>query len=251
MSALSKFILNLLPSFLEQKLRNFYYENKISKVKESEEPDLSIVSRLVKNGDTCLDIGANFGLYTRFLSQYVGDSGKIHAFEPIEKTFQSLSNNVRKLKLKNTEVHNIALSDKNGEASMIIPEYEDGGENTYEARIIDGHADKAETVSCQRLDDFIGSNISPAFIKIDVEGHEISVLKGGKNCIEKNRPILLIEINGGIHKSNENAIEIVSFLSDFEYSAYTRKNNDLVKVTEDPEGFNYFFLTDKQAEELS
>ncbi|MGL5804752.1 MAG: FkbM family methyltransferase [Xenococcaceae cyanobacterium] len=65
--------------------------------------------KLVENGDVVLDIGANKGQYTVLFSHLVGPEGKVHAFEPIEPTYQRLSYNVRTKKRFNNVDLNLIL----------------------------------------------------------------------------------------------------------------------------------------------
>lgn len=252
MSKLTDSILKWLPESLQQKIRNRYYEIKISNIKEEDEEDLVIVSKLVNPGDHVLDIGSNYGLYCKFLSVYAGDHGKVMAFEPIKKTFLSLRNNLNHLNISNVEAFNIALSDYDGEAVMQIPEYDKGGENLYEARIITEDSIKnSEKVKAAKLDTILPENFSFSFLKIDVEGHEMNVLKGAAHSIKKNKPVMLIEINGGINEQNINSTSIVDFLAKLNYKVFIRKENKLREVHEKSDGFNFFFLTDEHVSRYS
>ena len=252
MSKLTDVFLKLLPETIQQKVRNRYYEIKISKIKEDDEEDLVLVSKLVNPGDHVLDIGSNYGLYCKFLSAYTGKGGKVMAFEPIKKTFLSLRNNIKYLNISNVDIFNIALSDQDGEAVMQIPEYDKGGENLYEARIVNDVSIKnLEKIKVAKLDTILPENFSFSFIKIDVEGHEMNVLKGAEHSIKKNRPVMLIEINGGINERNLNSKAIVDFLSKLNYKAFLRKENKIQEVIEKSDGFNFFFLTDEHVKKFA
>jgi FkbM family methyltransferase len=244
MSKVKDNVFNLLPKGIQQKIRNKYYEVKISKATEKDEADLLVVSKILKHGQTAIDIGANYGLYTKHLSSYVGNAGTVLSFEPIAKTFSSLQHNVKALKLHNVKLYNCALSDKKGKANMYIPDYKDGGENLYEASL-SSHMDSpnSESVEINVLDEIIGKNEGIDFLKIDVEGHEMNVLKGSLSTIERCVPLMLIEINGGIHTENQQALDILSLLKSWHYTPYKRSGSSLVKLTKKDDGFNYFFLT--------
>ena len=242
MSKITNIFLHLLPENWQQKVRNKYYENKISKVLSTEEPDLFVVKAIIKEGQTVVDIGANFGMYTRFLSEYTGNSGKVISFEPIKRSFLSLRHNVNFLQLQNVDVYQFALSDEEKMVKMEIPDYNEGGENLYEARISkDTGGKNVEMVKTKILDKVL-ANRKIHFIKIDVEGHELNVLKGALEILEKQKPVLLVEINGGIKAGNENARQIAELLLQFGYRPFRRFDQRLRRIEGDDDGFNYFFL---------
>ena len=101
-----------------------------------DEAELGAVGLTVKPGQTVMDIGANFGLFTRFLSEAVGSEGKVFSFEPTDDMFAVLENNVKHFGFTNAKVSKVALSDTTGEAEIHIPRREDGTLNHYEASIV-------------------------------------------------------------------------------------------------------------------
>jgi FkbM family methyltransferase len=145
-----------------------------------------------KEGTDILDIGANIGYNSLMFSDY----GPVHAFEPLFHKVVTL--NVENNKLThNIHIYPCALSDKEHTVDMYFPivDKKDGLRNYGGSSICKGHWTDESTkteVKCYRLDD-IYSGI-PSVIKIDVEGHELEVLKGAENTIKKYMPTLLIEI---------------------------------------------------------
>ena len=244
-------IIQYFPTSFQDLIRKKYYAVKFKKADIQEEKELVLLSKLIRKGDVLADIGANYGLYTKFLSMFAGENGQVHSFEPIAKTFTVLNNNIQTLALKNVRAHHCALSDSDGKATMEVPSYSDGGENLYEARISESTEPSSEVVHLSVFDELMGPDTSFHFIKCDVEGHEINVLKGAKEHLKNDQPLLLIEINGGIKKENENAQVILSFLSSFDYSPYKIKDGRLVAVNEPDNYFNYFFLTPAHEKEFS
>jgi FkbM family methyltransferase len=99
------------------------------------ERDAVIAKSLISPGDSVLDIGANIGQYSRFLSHCVGPTGRVYAFEPIPETFDFLSNNIRRRGLSNVEPLNFALSDTEKTRTMVIPTYRWGSECWYDVRV--------------------------------------------------------------------------------------------------------------------
>lgn len=149
---------------------------------------------LLRPGDTVLDIGANFGVFTKLFSELAGPSGEVIAFEPIPETFRTLSAGVELLKLQNVKTLNKAVSDHVGTALMEVPQYsETMGENLYESHIVNS-SDAPNTYSVQTvtIDSLQLSKVD--FIKIDVEGHELQVLRGGRETIQRLHPTLMVEV---------------------------------------------------------
>jgi FkbM family methyltransferase len=165
-----------------------------------------MLDRLVDPSRAAIDVGANAGIYAGRLAQLVP---KVHAFEPIPQLAENLA-----LKTPNNVViHRIALSNRTGYAELRIPMRKGVEENSLttmeEHNQLQGD-DAIRTVKCEvdRLDNIIREPVG--FIKIDVEGHEISVLEGAIATIRANRPVLLVE---SVQDHNPDAPEnILQFL---------------------------------------
>jgi FkbM family methyltransferase len=147
------------------------------------EPDSLICRDYVKPGDSVLDIGANIGTYTKLLSDLVGINGYVYSFEPIPETFDYLQHNVGGL--RNVGVYPFAVSAHSGRAYMRIP-----AGNFYQAHL----SQSGIGVRLVALDDFVDS-IPPSFIKCDVEGHELEVIRGAQKLIQRCHPTWLMEIS--------------------------------------------------------
>ena len=152
----------MLPENTLQLIKKVYYPYILRSISENDEVDLKVVRHLVNPGDYVVDIGANIGIYTKFLSELVGSHGRVYSIEPIPFTFEILCSNVKKLRLKNVELINYAISDTNGNVIMEIPLYESGGENFYQAKIVDEN-DKSSLrriIVKSRTIDFLFSELS-------------------------------------------------------------------------------------------
>jgi FkbM family methyltransferase len=154
----------------------------------SAEIELSFLDRIVRRDAVTVDVGANCGLYTRALA---GLSRTVHAFEPSPRMAALL----RRTSAANVQVHEIALSDRAGEAELLIPQGETGSVHSLAslepqlARAVPVCA--VQPVSVARLDAVVRDDV--AFVKIDVEGHELNVLNGAVGLIERSRPVFLVE----------------------------------------------------------
>src|ERR1035437_6863450 len=137
MEILKKIIFKILSNKTLTYVKKYHYHLKLKNAEPSDEEDLPMIKNLIKKNSDVIDIGANFGLYTKFLSKYVGMNGRVLSFEPIHETFNYLTNNISKLKLKNVTPIEIAVSDKKGKSIMQVPKFDDNRTNFYEAKIIE------------------------------------------------------------------------------------------------------------------
>jgi FkbM family methyltransferase len=238
---LKKKIFQWLPGFLRRIIRRNYYFKKFTKASLQDEKDLQLISMLIHPGDTVLDIGANYGLYTRFFAQQVGKTGTVHSFEPVPETFDVLKNNVQKAGLSQVKVYNQAISHETGMATISIPTYPDGSENYYEATM--QHAANAKSIRIQtlKLDDWLNKFSPINFIKLDVEGHEPQALQGMQQLIEKYHPIFLIEINDDFSPGSTGS-KVKQMMSAWGYSMFYFDQHELRPSSGKESGVNYVFM---------
>lgn len=180
-----------------------------------------VLEKFLKKGDTFIDVGANQGEYSLWAARKVGNRGKVVAFEPMPQLYDQLIENIR----LNTEFHKtispvkLGLSDKKGE--VILYASEDSNEGTNTIYNTDKFSIEIGQIQLDTLDAQLKElNVNEVnFLKIDVEGAELQVLKGALTTLEKHRPILLLEINkdaciaGGYQPE-----DILELLKPFNYS---------------------------------
>jgi FkbM family methyltransferase len=145
------------------------------------------VETVLKNKRRFIDIGCNVGIYSyHFLRrmQYV------EAFEPVEE----ISARLKPFLSDTVKLHNCALSDSNACLDLFIPHDENGDlvPSLASLEVRDSGSVEVRKVPVKRLDEFEFSEVD--LIKIDVEGHEASVLRGSCDTIARWKPVLLIEI---------------------------------------------------------
>jgi FkbM family methyltransferase len=155
-----------------------------------------IVQALLREGDTCLDVGANFGWYTTIFHKYCGPSGEVHAFEPVPPTFRELEENYALMgSPANVVINNLALGEKADELTINLFE----GLSSGHASMSDqGRAD-AISFKCDvvTLDSYLEErNVRDVnFVKVDIEGAELMFLKGAERLFaQKTPPIWLMEM---------------------------------------------------------
>jgi FkbM family methyltransferase len=153
------------------------------------EPEFLLLPRFVHPGDWVLDIGANVGYYTMYLSDLVGNDGHVFAFEPILDTSEILSSAARFLSRRNITIFNAAVSEKSELLRFMIDKSKSGLPNYFEARSSPTGTDIVFAVNIDAFE--IPRRV--AFVKIDTEGAERAVLRGMNTLIERDHPVLLIE----------------------------------------------------------
>ncbi|MCW8827338.1 MAG: FkbM family methyltransferase [Gammaproteobacteria bacterium] len=164
-------------------------------------------------GKTVLDVGANKGIYSYWMSKVVGSDGRVIAFEPQPELESHLNDLAKSFTLPNVTVVNFALSDKSGDETLYRTEVGCGGASFTPQ-------DGLEQVTVHRipLDEYVKreSLTDIAFIKADVEGHEIDVFRGAEETLLKYKPTLLFEC----HHAEAEKGEIFKFLSGIGYDGF-------------------------------
>jgi FkbM family methyltransferase len=237
--------LRFLPDRLLQKLKKIHYAKALRAASEGGEPDLKVVRHLVGAGSRVIDVGANFGVYTKFLAEIVGETGRVFSIEPVALTYEILTSNVKRLKLRNVEPFNFAISDDEREVRMEVPRYASGGENFYEARIVNdaGAALRSVRVEARPLDALFGHLRQIDFIKCDVEGHELACLRGAEMILRTLKPAWLIEISGNPDQPASTASEVFQLLAQNGYTPFWFDGLHLRQRECGDRSVNYFFLT--------
>ncbi len=148
------------------------------------------LDRVLKPGDTVVDVGANFGHFSLAAAANVGATGQVLAFEPNPVVFARLRTHIALNNLGSVQVQNAGLADQKGELELSVPRI-----NSGEASFAGTAYDDADVVTCPVLvgDDVIGET-ETALIKIDVEGFEMRVLTGFEKTIARDKPWIITEI---------------------------------------------------------
>lgn len=166
-----------------------------------------------------LDIGASTGSFC--LLPTINACMKVHAFEPSPLPLEILRNNIALNRLQSrVTVHPYALSDKNGIALLKVPKTRQGGMACLGTLAFFSEWEEVE-VETRRLDDLNLGRVH--FLKIDVEGHELFVLRGGEKMIRGQRPGIMMEYkNEAAQQSGYKAYETLGLLLDWGYSRFHR-----------------------------
>jgi FkbM family methyltransferase len=243
LSLIKRILLPLLPEKVAKQLRIWRAISSIESRSSADEDNLSAISRMISPGDTVVDVGANIGTYTFALSRMVGPAGKVISIEPIPSTFEVLSRVVKHFDLKNVELHNCAITESSGTVPMVVPRSA-SVPNFYRAQIVSGVSmedSQVIEVAGRRLDDIVAGR-SIKFIKIDVEGHELAVVRSGQTTIKASAPVALIEVDGDPRQSSTPANQLFVELKSKGYEPYFTSGRELVYWTGENLSVDYFFL---------
>jgi FkbM family methyltransferase len=144
-------------------------------------------------GGTVLDVGAHVGYYTLLSSVLVGPAGRVFAFEPNPANQRFLKRHAAVNGCANVTVVESAVSDATGTARF------DFGSGSGTGHLAEGGAIEVRTVT---LDEFCGrEGLKPDAVKIDVEGAEAGVLRGGEATITSARPVVFLSTHGAeVHR---------------------------------------------------
>ena len=138
-----------------------------------------------RDGMTALDIGANAGAYALLLGQWAGRSGSVAAFEPSPSAFEGLRRHVR---LNGLDGVVTPVRSAVGAAVGTLPFVVDAAAGEGHLASAAEAAAATTTVAVTTIDAFCArERIAPDFIKIDVEGAELDVLRGARATIERGR----------------------------------------------------------------
>lgn len=197
------------------KYRALRYQNK------KDTGGIAYVISSVRPGDTAFDIGAHKAGYLYFIRKQVTSQGKVFAFEPQSSLFQYLRRLKKTFGWDNVTIEHLALSDKQGTTTLYVPLSEEEMISTPGATIVE-HLNSAaftikEKIGTDTLDSYCSIHkVKPNFIKIDVEGNELQVLKGGIATLKKFKPKIIVEIEAR-HVGKERVLETFKFLQDLDY----------------------------------
>ena len=158
---------------------------------------LGLLNRLVHPGDVVVDVGAHRGVYTDRLARLVGPGGHVYAFEPNPDSWRILE--AVKGGLQHITLQAIGLSDHAGAATLYRPRPKGVRVDAMSSLSTPGDrsalAYDPVAVQLDSLDAVLaGERRRIALIKVDVEGHELAVLRGGELLIRASQPSILIEI---------------------------------------------------------
>ncbi len=198
-----------------------------------EENEWRYVREFLKPDMTFVDIGANQGFYTLLAAKQVGPNGRVFSFEPVPSQTKKLKRNIKINRFHNVTVEPKALGFKEGFADMYVCLDGDEALSSLRSPSEDVTSTKKMVkVPVTTLDNYVKKYNIPSidFIKIDVEGGELHVLKGAINTLKNFRPILMCEVQDERTRQwGYPASKIYTFLEDYNYSWFSVSENGTLK----------------------
>ena len=170
----------------------------------------------IKPGDLVLDVGAHIGSFTLKAAKEVGPEGRVVSFEPSSENFKLLTLNVNSNNYSNVKLFNAAVGSAPGTAKLHL-----GNRKGTNSLLSDAGVQQVgiEEVPIRTLDSVADELklTKVSFVKIDVEGFELEVLKGAKSILASSHPSIAMET----HDFGPSEEEITNFLGNFGYGVKT------------------------------
>lgn len=182
---------------------------------KSEVPSIRYVREAKLAGTTVIDIGANKGVFSIYMSRAAGPNGRLIAFEAQPELGEHLRNVKQSFGLDNMILVNTGLSSSSGVLTMRRPSAGSGMAGFHN----EASADMQEIeIPVMRLDSYVKDNATGpvSFIKCDVEGHELEVFRGAEALLRRDTPTLLFEC----HDDEADRGELFGFLAGLGYDGY-------------------------------
>ena len=211
------------------------------------EPEIHFLDRFLAPDDVCLHIGASDGRHTVVMSRLIG-GGHIHCFEPSVYTLAIFRRVMRFHRIQNVSIYNLAVGDRSRRTNLITPVKSNGHLGRSFAFLADAPPEldelartrgfrglKVDPINVCTVDDFCREHRVGAvkLIRCDVEGAELLVLHGAREILERDRPVLLLEVHPHALRDQ------------FSSSAQA------VKAELERYGYRFFMVRDRQLHEVS
>jgi len=177
---------------------------------EFSDGEAELFKQVIRTGDAVLDVGANIGAHTVLFARLAGEHGSVWAFEPQRIPFQTLCANMALNNISNAKCFNLAVGERPD--TIHVPDIDPRQHENFGGLGL-GNYQQGDPVRVVRLDDMDIAQCR--FIKIDVEGMELGVLRGATALLERLRPALYVENN-----RKEHSDELIRCIDSLGYTMY-------------------------------
>jgi FkbM family methyltransferase len=178
--------------------------------------EMNFLLRYLRAEDSCIDIGANVGIYTILAASKI-KSGSIYSFEALPKNFNRLEENIKLNQFQQVKPYAIAVSDSTGNIALNLAE---GDSMPFISNIA---SDNTITVPTDTLDNLFSeqSITNLTLAKMDIEGAEILAFKGAKSLLAKQLPpVWILEIIDAVENFGYQKQDVVNLIKDYGYGLY-------------------------------
>ena len=186
--------------------------------------ELHYIQKVVKSGDVVLDLGANMGYYSYFMSKAVGASGEVHAVEPVQMFAKIFNKNTSNC--GNVTLYNVALGSEAGKLKMGTPKVNGVFRHGLTKVVSDEEAKTMEQVYEVevKVPDVLFKGLKQLnFVKCDVEGFEVYLFPNLIQTLERFKPVIQIEISTEVNRK-----AIFELLQPLGYHIFHLKNDQLI-----------------------
>jgi FkbM family methyltransferase len=194
-----------------------------------EAANYSFLQKQLKPGMQVMDIGAHIGLFSVYTSQLVGTTGKIICFEPTPGTFAILKRTLKLNHCDNVLPIQAAVADKEGKATFYVGNTAGCNSNS----LVENKSKEelsAYDVQLVTIDSIVAQySFKPELIKIDAEGAELDVLKGGLKTFRELKPVLILGLHPSFIKQKGDSLEAIWDLLKSQQYEITLEDKTLTK----------------------
>lgn len=210
-------------------------------------PELFFLHKIIKQGNTCIDIGANLGYYSTKMSMLCGKEGKVYAVEPVPMFYNIWAKNIKLSKIDNLELFPYALGSSEGVIKMGMPEKDGLAHHgmTKVASSANEHYVSFFEVNMKVPDALFAKLNRLDFIKCDIEGYENIAFSNMTETLKRFTPVIQSELGG-----EENRTKVISLLESLGYTTYILNINTLQLATQDikkTHASDFYFLQEKHS----
>jgi len=232
--------------FLYRYLYKVYYPLYIGYKVLSDATERHLFKQIIRPGSLVVDVGSNIGVHTKLFSKLVGKFGEVHSFEPDRLNFFRLQQNVGNS--DNVTLNSSAVGEQTGVTNLFLSADLNVDHRTFDA----GDGRSSVEVPIVSLDNYFSSRTKVNFIKIDVQGHELAVLKGARRVLKDNYEIqVLLEFwPYGMQQGAVTPSEIFDFFEEQGFDVYRVSKRGLRKFSQadnldssDPKAYCNLFIT--------
>ncbi len=192
--------------------------------------EIAALAAAIRPGDAAADVGANKGSYLPWLSRAAGP-GRVVAFEPQPALAAYLARACRAAGLANVAVEAAGVSERAGRLVLHVPGSEGPSPGaSFEPAVAAQSAGRDVAVPVVSLDEYFRAEPRRvAAIKVDVEGHELAVLRGAREVLEKHAPVVVFECEAR-HAGEDGLRAALAFFAERGYEGFFVRRGRLVPV---------------------